>query len=517
MDRTRFIELVKALETPTSWRKALQALAASAGASALSALPFALELPGLPGGPLPTEAPEAHATQATGGTELTGRLVFPRSPDYESARLGWARQFSQFPLVIVFCQHVQDVVNALSWCREHNVAFRARSGGHSLEGWSNVDGGVVIDVSEMNQIHVDTGAGLATVQTGATQGAVVKALAQLGYAIPNGGEETPGIAGVTLGGGIGPLVRSLGLTCDYLVGLEMVVPSGQQGAQLIQVDEQHHADLLWACRGGGGGNFGIATSFTFRIVPLSSVTIYDATWGPADWPHLSELLSAWQTLAPSADERLSSTFEATNGRIASIGIFLGAQEAQEAQLRQLLAPLLGIGTPTVTIQAMSYLDAWLHFAHPEPGPDVPEEEPHKVKFSSVWVYDALPSEAIETVRSFLANAPNPQANIWCLSWGGAVSRIPTAATAFFHRKAQYYIEWESSWTNETEEKEAIAWIAQFRVALQPSVLGSYINVPDRSIADLRTYYGDNLARLRQVKRQYDPENVFHFEQSIPPA
>jgi FAD/FMN-containing dehydrogenase len=507
MDHTTLVELVKALALPTSWRKALQALAASAGASALSALPFSLEIPGLHGGPQPTRAQEAHGTQATGGTELTGRLVFPNSPDYDSARLGWARQFSQFPLVIVFCQNVQDVVNALTWCRENNVAFRARSGRHALEGWSNVDGGVVIDMSDMNQIHVDTGAGLATVQTGATQGAVVKALGQLGYAIPNGGELTPGIAGVTLGGGIGPLVRSMGLTCDHLVGLEMVVPSGQQGARVIQVDEHNHADLLWASRGGGGGNFGIATSFTFQIVPLSTVTIYDATWGSADWHHVSELFSAWQTLTPATDERLSSTFEATKGRITSYGIFLGSQEAQ---LRQLLDPLLGIGTPTVRIQTMSYLDAWLDFALPDPGPS-------KTKFSSVWVYHALPSEAIETIGRFLANAPNPETNIWCLSWGGAVSRIPSAATAFFHRKAQFYIEWESAWTNETEKKEAIAWIAHLRVALQPYVKGSYINVPDPSIADLHTYYGDNLARLQEVKRQYDPENVFHFEQSIPPA
>src|SRR5215211_7579236 len=157
---------------------------------------------------------------ATAGSKLTGRLVFPDSPDYESARVGWARQFSKFPLVIVFCQNVQDVVNAISWCREHDVAFRARSGRHALEGWSSLDGGVVIDVSDMNRIDVDESAGVATVQTGATQGAVVEALGKRGYTIPSGGEGTPGIGGVTLGGGIGWLSRSMGLVCDHLVGLE---------------------------------------------------------------------------------------------------------------------------------------------------------------------------------------------------------------------------------------------------------------------------------------------------------
>ncbi|WP_201374161.1 FAD-binding oxidoreductase [Ktedonobacter robiniae] len=502
MKPTRFDALANA---PTSRRKVLQTLAVLAGTSCLEGLQIA----GLDDSALAVLRDGEPGEWATGGTKLTGRLVFPNSPNYNSARLGWARQFSQFPLVIVFCQNAQDVVNALSWCREHNVAFRARSGRHCLEGWSALDGGVVIDVSNMNQIHVDTSAEVATVQTGATQGAVVTALGKIGYAIPSGGEKTPGIGGVTLGGGIGTLARSMGLACDHLIGLEMVVPSGKQGAEVIQVDEHNHADLLWACRGGGGGNFGIATSFTFKIRPISTVTIYDATWGSADWQHVSELLSVWQSLTPSADDRLGSTFNSNskkNGSIASNGIFIGSQEAQ---LRQLLQPLLGIGTPKVTIQTMSYLDAWLHFA-------APPDPPHNDKFSSVWVYSALPPKAIETVHSFLANAPTPQANIWCLSWGGAVGRIPTEATAFFHRKAQFYMEWDSPWTNDTEEGQAIAWVEQFREALQPYVNGSYINVPDRSINDLRTYYGNNLARLQEVKRMYDPENVFHFEQSIPP-
>jgi FAD/FMN-containing dehydrogenase len=138
---------------------------------------------------------------------------------------------------------------------------------------------VLIDVSDMNRIHVDENAAVATVQTGATQGAVVKALGKWGYTIPSGGEKTPGIGGVTLGGGIGWLARSMGLACDHLVGLEMVIASGKQGARVIRADERHDADLLWASRGGGGGNFGIATSYTFTFHPISTVTLYEATWG----------------------------------------------------------------------------------------------------------------------------------------------------------------------------------------------------------------------------------------------
>ncbi len=220
-------------------------------------------------------------------------------------------------------------------------------------------------------------------------------------------------------------------------------------------------------------------------------------------------MSVWQDLAPSADDRLGSVFIASSkaaGAINLNGMFIGSEEAR---LRDLLRPLLELGKPKVTIQTMPYLDAWYHFA-------LPDDPPHNDKFSSVWVYNSLPSEAIETVLSFLTDAPNAEANIWCLNWGGAVGRIPTDATAFFHRRARYYIEWDATWKNASEEKEAIAWIERFRVAMGPYVNGSYINVPDSSINDLRTYYGDNLARLQEVKRKYDPENVFRFEQSIPP-
>jgi FAD/FMN-containing dehydrogenase len=188
-------------------------------------------------------------------------------------------------------------------------------------------------------------------------------------------------------------------------------------------------------------------------------------------------------------------------------MFIGSEEAR---LRDLLQPLLGIGKPEVTIEAMPYLEAFQHFAYPT-------DPPKKDKFSSVWLYDALPPEAIETVRRFLTDAPADEANIWCLSWGGAVGRIPTGDTAFFHRKARYYMEWDVPWEDSGGEKEAITWVERFRAAMGPYVEGSYINVPDRSINDLRTYYGDNLARLQEVKRKYDPENVFHFEQSIPPG
>jgi hypothetical protein len=177
----------------------------------------------------------------------------------------------------------------------------------------------------------------------------------------------------------------MGLACDHLMSVDMVIPSGEQGARVIRADEHDNADLLWASRGGGGGNFGIATSYTFKIVPISTVTIFEATWGEHDWEHLSELLGTWQELAPSAPDELGSVFFASSkaaGTITSYGVFLGSEEER---LRRLLQPLLGIGNPDVTIEVMPYFDAWLRFA------GAPEDDPpRKDKFSSVWVYRTGP-------------------------------------------------------------------------------------------------------------------------------
>ncbi len=508
MDPTQPEKVADPFALPASRRKALRTLAALAGAGVVSARPIATNILGLNFGTTPALAKDVQGVSVAGETKLTGELVFPNNPAYQSARLGFARQFSEFPIVIAFCCDVQDVVNDLSWCRKHQIPFRARSGGrHSVEGWSNLNGGVVIDTSHMKQLHINARAGVATVQAGATQGEILDALGQAGYTIPGGDQPSVGIAGLTLGGGIGYLSRTLGPTCDSLIGVEMVIAAGKSGAQVIRADERNNADLLWASRGGGGGNFGIATSFTFKIYPMPNVAVYVAKW---NWQYLTEVFRAWQELAPSAVDGLASVYFAkakANGEIESYGTYLGS----ENQLRQLLQPLLKIGRPDVTFKTMSYLDAFHYLANLHPS------MPGKIKFSSAWAYSPFPPEGIQTVRNFLTDAPK-DANTVCLSWGGAVGRVPTGATAFFHRKAQFFVDWASSWQTNSGGERSVAWVEQYRKALQPYVIGSYVNIPDRFIGNwLSAYYGSNVARLREVKSKYDPYNVFNFEQSIPPA
>jgi FAD/FMN-containing dehydrogenase len=181
-------------------------------------------------------------------TELTGEVVRPGDPGYDAARLGGNRLYQRYPEAIVFCHNTADVVNAMRWARTTGLAFRARSGRHNLEGWSNNDGGLVIDVSRMKNIELDESAGTATVGTGLVQKEAVAALGERGYAIPTGSEGDVGLGGVVLGGGFGLLTRRMGLACDKLRATEIVVADGIDSAKAIHVDANNHADLLRACR-----------------------------------------------------------------------------------------------------------------------------------------------------------------------------------------------------------------------------------------------------------------------------
>ena len=210
-------------------------------------------------------------TTTTATTALSGEVVRLGDPTYDAARLGWNKLYQRHPEAIVYCSNTTDVVNAVSWARSTGLPFRARSGGHNLEGWSSIDGGLVIDVSRMKDIQFDEAAGTATVGTGLLQKEVVAALGEHGYTIPTGSEGGVGLGGVVLGGGFGLLTRRMGLACDRLLAADIVVADGTDSAKVIHVDQNHHADLLWACRGGGGNNFGITTAYTVRLEKLADV------------------------------------------------------------------------------------------------------------------------------------------------------------------------------------------------------------------------------------------------------
>lgn len=437
--------------------------------------------------------------------KLTGEVVRPGDQAYEDSRLGWNKLYSRYPEAIVFCADAQDVVNAVEWARSEGIALRARSGRHNIEGWSSLDGGLVIDVSRMKGLEIDETACVAKVGTGLVQREAVAALGERGFVMPTGSEGAVGLGGVILGGGFGLLTRMFGMACDALVAAEIVVADGSHSAKVIKADEHTNADLLWACRGGGGGNFGIATSYTLKVHELADMQLLIARW---DGHHdLGAVLRTWQRQAPVADERLSSALEADSAHFELTALMHGASRAElDEQLRSLLA----IGEPDVTCLQGYWPDL---YANVDRGPDLPYW-----KFHSQFITEPFPDHAIDLVLEYLANTPTPPSNFFCSSFGGAVRNAPPGGSAFPHRDALFYCEPGAAWDDPALHAKALGWAGDFWRALRPFGTAGYVNVPNAPAADWeREYYGPNVERLRQVKAKYDPHNVFNFEQSVPPV
>jgi FAD/FMN-containing dehydrogenase len=470
-----------------------------------------------------TSSSSNATTATTGGAKsppanLTGRIVRPGDADYATASTGWDELFSHYPLVIVFAQQTQDVVNALTWARQNDVALRVRSGRHSLEGWSNVDNGIVIDVSALKSAQINPASSTATVGAGLNQLEAVTMLGKQGFAAPTGTEGSVGLVGATVGGGFGLLTRSYGMACDNLMAAEVVVPSGADGAKAIKVDQNNNSDLLWALRGAGNGNFGIITSLTYKLHPLTSVSYVTATW--KGFNDLQGVFDAWQHSAPSTDSRLTSQLEVRPDTIVLFGVLTSGSEAEA---RQLLAPILSVGNPPpeIKVQTGSWADIYAGFQIPTP------DEPANWKFFSQFFNAPLPAQAISLIGSYMAQTPSPDSNYFVNAFGGAVKGSePPGGASFPHRNALFYAEPGIGWgtrggvpaSSDPITPKAQAWIAEFSQALRPYVSGAYVNVPNVGMADWQTaYWGSNVDRLRTIKTKYDPGNVFHYEQSIPPA
>ncbi|MGW1727532.1 FAD-binding oxidoreductase [Streptomyces sp. NPDC002306] len=496
----------------TSRRNVLKVTAAAgAGAVVVPGTAAAAVAAEVPADPAAAEAVESARCKPA---KLTGRIVRPNDPDYAEASLGWDELFVHYPLVIVYVQNTQDVVNALTWARQHNVALRVRSGGHSLEGWSNVDNGLVIDVSELKSVHIDTAARIATVGAGLNQLEAVTTLARKNLAVTTGTEGTVGLAGATLGGGFGFLTRYLGMACDSLIGAEVVVADGADCAKVLKADLNHNSDLLWALRGAGNGNFGIVTSLTYKVAPLKSVAYLQATWEGLE--DLQRVFDTWQHTAPQADNRLGTQLEVHRGQIL---LFAVLAEGTPTEAERLLEPLLSIGRPEVTVQVGNWGDVYAGFQIPT------ADEPANWKFFSQFTDKPFPKKAIDVIGAFMRDAPTDDSNFFTQAFGGAVRKSPRGGTSFPHRDALFYSEPGAGWGKRGEPgsgdeltPQAQAWIAEFSQALRPYVNGAYVNVPNIGMQDWETaYWENNYDRLRKIKQKYDPRNVFQYEQSIPPA
>ncbi|MDF3042353.1 MAG: hypothetical protein K0Q71_5059 [Thermomicrobiales bacterium] len=435
---------------------------------------------------------------------LTGRVIWPRDPAYEAARQSFNARFSRFPAAVVVCDNMGDVRNAVRWARQEATPLRARSGGHSYEAFSVVDGGLVIDLGGLANVDVDVSRGEAVIGAGVRMLDCYRRLWSHGVTLPLGTCPGVGIAGLTLGGGIGFLSRKYGLTCDNLLAVELVDAKGQT----LRASAETHPELFWALRGGGGGNFGIATAFTFRVHPIGEVVICTVTW---PWDDAAEVLDTWQRWAPFVDERLCVALAVAHpsaGTISATGLFTGSA----GELPPLLEPLLRAGTPGAPlIQSLPFLTAAEQFG----GPPIASV---RFKNASSLAYDPLPAAGIATLVEHLRAAPFASNLVGFFPLGGAIATIDPAATAFVHRRALFDLQYQAYWWDDAAAAASIAWVRDLRAAMAPYTTGAYVNYVDADIADWESaYYGTNLARLERVAARYDPDGVFAGPQSISPG
>ena len=409
---------------------------------------------------------------------LEGTVVAPGTAAYDSVRRLYSPRYDSVrPGAVVFCESAQDVWRTVRWSRRHSIRVVPRCAGHSYGGFSTCRG-VVVDVSRMNAVTVNPGAGTATVGAGGSLIDVYQALSQQGVMIPAGSCPTVGIAGLTLGGGHGFSGRKYGLTCDNLRSLIIVTASGQA---LIASNTQH-PDLFWACRGGGAGQFGIVTSFVFNTHPASDVVTYRATWS---WSDAAAVVAAWGAWAPNVSDELFSMCDliATDGPGAPIVASNGQYFGNEAGLQSLLQPLVSAAPPqTMAIRTRSFMNAALDWGN-----------------------------CSEYARChLLGTVPNAE-----VGRSDFLAKSDYVATAFVHRDQLFSVQYVTS----TSSAADLAWLRGFRAAMATYVSGqAYQNYADPDLARPNiSYYGTNYARLRRVKRRYDPKNVFRFLRSVVPA
>src|SRR6266540_3756400 len=437
--------------------------------------------------------------------QLKGPVVTPSNPAYARDRqLVNQRYDGVHPAAIAYCENVSDVQKTVTWARNHGIHIVPRCGRHSYAGYSTTSG-VVVDVSRMSSVHPS--GGTAVVGAGAILTDVYTKLWAQHRTIPGGSCPTVGIAGLTQGGGIGYASRKFGTTADNVKQLTIVTADGKARV----CNAKQNSDLYWACRGGGGGNFGIVTSFVFETHPVSNVSTFYITW---PWSSAARVVRAWQSFAPHASRSLFSVCilsgsSSGSRSVSAQGQFFGSLSA----LRRLLRPLL-VGGASLSIKQRSYIDAVMYYANCSSLSQCRVLPRETFKAKSDYCLKPLSGKGISTLLDWIPRTPGGTSVILD-SYGGAINAVPKAATAFAHRDAlfsmQYYQGWGGSGTAAN-----LSFIRSFYKAMRPFVSGyAYVNYIDPDLTNWpHAYYGSNYPRLVKVKRKYDPHNIFNFPQSI---
>jgi FAD binding domain-containing protein/berberine-like enzyme len=435
---------------------------------------------------------------------IAGEVIVPSSPSYDEQRRVFNRTGS--PAVVVRAQSSEDIVMAIRFAREHQLALSVRSGGHGLSGLATNDGGLVIDITHLNTVQVlDQERHLVRIGAGAHWGNVAAALAAHDLAISSGDTKQVGVGGLTLGGGIGWMVRTYGLTVDSLVAAEVITADGRS----LRVSAQEHPDLFWAIR-GGGGNFGVVTSFDFHAQSCREVFGGSVIY-PID--EAESVLAAWARVMRNAPEELNSTIVLFSGfgpqMPPQIMVLLCYAGDDEVRANEAIQPLLHLGTvQSQDIQRKPY-DAMLD--------DAAAPSPSLKLVGHDGFLKILSSEAIAALAANYGQSGKPIAQIRAL--GGAVARVSPEATAFSHRENEALVVVPAFAPREASEEQAQQIRETAWQPIAPFACGAYLNfVSDASEATVAAVYPSaTYARLAGIKATYDPENIFSQNQNIKPA
>jgi FAD/FMN-containing dehydrogenase len=439
--------------------------------------------------------------------QVSGSLLGPQDPRYEAARAVHNGLIDRRPALIVRCRTTNDVIAALALARRAGLEVSIRGGGHNVAGRAVTDGGVMVDLAEMKAIAIDPGQATATAEGGVIWGELNDAAAEHGLGVTGGAVSGTGIAGYTLGGGLGWLMGKYGLAADNLLAVELVTAEGD----VLHVDAASHDDLFWALR-GGGGNFGVATSFTYRLHPVRTIV-----GGLIAHPFEAapDLLRFYRGAVADASDDLTvfaGLVHAPDGSGVKLAALIAFHTGAAGEAERDLAPFKTWGSPVmVEVGPMPY-----------PAMNTLLDAGFPAGSLNYWLSSftrGLPDELIDVAIERFAAVPSAMTGILLEHFHGAVTRVGVTETAVPHRDAGWNLLIPSVWTDTADSEANIAWSRETFAAMRPHFgTGRWLNYlgDDQAEDAIRAAYGPNYDRLREVKRRYDPDNVFHLNHNIAP-
>jgi FAD/FMN-containing dehydrogenase len=445
---------------------------------------------------------------------ILGGVLRKEDPGYNEARTIWNAMIDRRPALIARCRGAADVISAVRFARNHRLLVSVKGAGHNIAGMAVSDGAMMIDLSAMNAVHVDPETRTARVGPGATLRAVDHETQAFGLATPLGINSTTGIAGLTLGGGFGWLSRSLGLTADNLLSADVVTADGK----LKRATEKENSDLFWAIR-GGSGNFGIVTSFLFRLHPVGPQVLAGLIVHP--FADAQKVFRFYREFVAGAPDKLTCWMvlrkapplpflpKEIHGKEIVVLAIVYAGDIKEGE--RLLEPLRKFGRPIADVVGPAPLAGFQQAFDPLLTPGA----------RNYWKshnFKELPDGAMETIIEYASKLPTPLSEIFVGHLGGAVNRIPRGATAYPHRDTIFVLNVHTRWEDKGHDTMCVEWARKFADATARFATGGvYVNFISEGEQRVPAAFGENYQRLEKVKKAYDPDNFFRVNQNIKPG